>query len=82
VSSVPPIAGVQQAPPAVDSLHRSRPAPGTCYANRCDYLDPLLAWTGVKETGRGVSLSHLGFGPFVRPMSLRLQEPGWGAKLG
>jgi acyl-CoA reductase-like NAD-dependent aldehyde dehydrogenase len=49
---------------------------GTCYANRCDYLDPLLAWTGVKDTGRGVSLSHLGFGPFVRPMSLRLQEPG------
>lgn len=49
---------------------------GTCYANRCDYLDPLLAWTGVKDSGRGVSLSILGFAPFTRPMSFRLQEPG------
>lgn len=48
---------------------------GTCYANRCDYLDPLLAWTGVKDSGRGVSLSRLGFAPFTRPMSLRLQPP-------
>ena len=48
---------------------------GTCYANRCDYLDPLLAWTGVKDSGRGVSLSRLGFAPFTRPMSLRLQAP-------
>jgi len=48
---------------------------GTCYANRCDYLDPLLAWTGVKDSGRGVSLSKLGFAPFTRPMSFRLQEP-------
>ena len=30
---------------------------GTCFANRCDYLDPGLAWTGVKDTGRGCSLS-------------------------
>ncbi|NBC95297.1 MAG: aldehyde dehydrogenase family protein [Deinococcus-Thermus bacterium] len=49
---------------------------GTCYANRCDYLDPLLAWTGVKDSGRGVSLSKLGFAPFTRPMSFRLQGPG------
>ncbi|MFU8887848.1 MAG: aldehyde dehydrogenase family protein [Trueperaceae bacterium] len=53
-----------------------RVATGTCYANRCDYLDPLLAWTGVKDSGRGVSLSHLGFAPFTRPMSFLLQEPG------
>lgn len=30
---------------------------GTCFVNRCDYLDPALAWTGVKDTGRGCSLS-------------------------
>ena len=30
---------------------------GTVFLNRCDYLDPGLAWTGVKNTGRGVSLS-------------------------
>ena len=32
-------------------------ATGTVFMNRCDYLDPALAWTGVKDTGRGVTLS-------------------------
>lgn len=27
---------------------------------RCDYLDPALAWTGLKDSGRGVSLSKFG----------------------
>lgn len=26
---------------------------GTFFMNRCDYLDPALAWTGVKHSGRG-----------------------------
>ena len=26
---------------------------GTFFMNRCDYLDPALSWTGVKETGKG-----------------------------
>ncbi|KAB5590617.1 Aldehyde dehydrogenase [Ceratobasidium theobromae] len=30
---------------------------GTVFLNRCDYLDPALAWTGVKDSGRGISLS-------------------------
>ena len=47
---------------------------GTCYANRCDYLDPLLPWTGVKDSGHGVSLSQLGFDPFTRPMAFLLTE--------
>jgi len=47
---------------------------GTCYANRCDYLDPLLPWTGVKDSGHGVSLSRLGFEPFTRPMAFLLSE--------
>ena len=34
---------------------------GTIFLNRCDYLDPELAWTGVKNTGRGISLSRLGY---------------------
>jgi acyl-CoA reductase-like NAD-dependent aldehyde dehydrogenase len=33
---------------------------GTVFQNRCDYLDPALAWTGVKQSGRGVSLSKYG----------------------
>jgi acyl-CoA reductase-like NAD-dependent aldehyde dehydrogenase len=33
---------------------------GTVFLNRCDVLDPALAWTGAKESGRGVSLSKFG----------------------
>lgn len=36
---------------------------GTVFLNRCDYLDPALAWTGVKDSGRGVSLSAYGASP-------------------
>ena len=33
---------------------------GTVFLNRCDYLDPALAWTGVKNSGRGCTLSSVG----------------------
>ena len=33
---------------------------GTVFQNRCDFLDPGLAWTGVKKSGRGISLSKYG----------------------
>jgi acyl-CoA reductase-like NAD-dependent aldehyde dehydrogenase len=46
---------------------------GTVFANRCDYLDPALAWTGVKETGRGVSLSSLAYGALTQAKSLHLR---------
>lgn len=46
---------------------------GTVFMNRCDYLDPALAWTGVKETGRGCSLSVLGFDALTRPKSFHLR---------
>lgn len=42
---------------------------GTVYVNRCDYLDPALTWTGVKDTGRGAALSPLGFHGLTRPKS-------------
>ena len=42
--------------------------------NRCDYLDPALAWTGVKDTGRGAALSRLGYHTLTRPKSYHLQE--------
>ncbi|HEY0840610.1 MAG TPA: aldehyde dehydrogenase family protein, partial [Vulgatibacter sp.] len=42
---------------------------GTVFTNRCDFLDPILAWTGVKDSGKGVSLSELGFLPLTRPKS-------------
>ncbi len=46
---------------------------GTVFMNRCDYLDPALAWTGVKDTGRGCTLSALGFEAFIRPKSFHLR---------
>jgi acyl-CoA reductase-like NAD-dependent aldehyde dehydrogenase len=42
---------------------------GTVFMNRCDYLDPALAWTGVKDSGRGCTLSELGFLSLTRPKS-------------
>lgn len=46
---------------------------GTVFANRCDYLDPALAWTGVKDSGTGVSLSRLGFLAVTRPKNCHLR---------
>ena len=47
---------------------------GTVYMNRCDYLDPALVWTGVKETGKGASLSEIGYHNLTRPKSFHLRE--------
>ncbi|MDP9872480.1 aldehyde dehydrogenase family protein [Agrobacterium tumefaciens] len=47
---------------------------GTVFMNRADYLDPALCWTGVKETGRGGSLSIFGFQNLTRPKSYHLKK--------
>jgi acyl-CoA reductase-like NAD-dependent aldehyde dehydrogenase len=47
---------------------------GTVYMNRADYLDPGLAWTGVKDTGRGATLSRVGYESLTRPKSYHLRE--------
>lgn len=50
---------------------------GTVFVNRCDYPSPDLAWTGWKESGRGVTLGSAGFETFVRARSWHLKEyPG------
>jgi len=46
---------------------------GTVFANRCDYLDPALCWTGVKDSGRGVSLSKFGFDQLTRAKSVHMK---------
>ncbi len=46
---------------------------GTVYMNRCDSVDPALPWTGVKDSGRGSSLSALGFDHLTRPKSLHFR---------
>ncbi len=47
---------------------------GTVFMNRCDYLDPALCWTGCKDTGRGMSLSYLGYQSVTRPKSYHLKK--------
>ncbi len=47
---------------------------GTFFMNRCDYLDPALAWTGVKNSGRGVTLSTLGYEVLTRAKSFHLKR--------
>jgi len=48
-------------------------ATGTVFMNRCDYLDPALTWTGVKDTGRGATLSRVGYEALTRPKSYHLR---------
>ena len=47
---------------------------GTVFMNRADYLDPMLAWTGVKDTGRGATLSQVGYEMLTRPKSFHLRH--------
>ncbi|MDH5543985.1 MAG: aldehyde dehydrogenase family protein [Gammaproteobacteria bacterium] len=47
---------------------------GTVFMNRCDYLDPYLCWNGVKDTGRGGTLSEIGFEHLTRPKSFHLKR--------
>jgi len=46
---------------------------GTVFMNRCDYLDPELAWVGVKQSGRGCTLSRVGYEHLTRPKSFHLR---------
>jgi len=50
-----------------------RVATGTWFMNRADYLDPALAWTGVKDSGRGCTLSRVGYEQLTRPKSYHLR---------
>lgn len=46
---------------------------GTFYLNRCDFLDPALPWTGVKDTGKGVTLSRYGLLNLTQLKSMHLR---------
>ena len=47
---------------------------GTFFINRCDYLDPELAWTGIKNSGHGCTLSVMGFDSLTRPKSFHIKK--------
>ena len=51
----------------------ARIATGTVFMNRCDYLDPALAWSGVKESGIGCTLSAMGYEQLTRPKSFHFR---------
>ena len=46
---------------------------GTVFQNRCDFLDPGLPWTGVKDSGKGSTLSHYGFVQLTRRKAIHLR---------
>ena len=46
---------------------------GTFFINRCDYLDPDLAWTGIKNSGHGCTLSVMGYESLTRPKSFHIK---------
>lgn len=47
---------------------------GTVFMNRCDYVDPGLVWTGVKDTGKGGAMGIVGYDNLTRPKSFHLRE--------
>jgi acyl-CoA reductase-like NAD-dependent aldehyde dehydrogenase len=47
---------------------------GTVFMNRCDYLDPALAWAGAKDSGRGAALGRYGFESVTRLKSFHLRR--------
>ena len=60
------LARVQQLAPRVEA--------GTVFMNRCDYLDPALAWTGIRHSGRGTTLSRVGYEALTRPKSYHFRH--------
>ncbi len=46
---------------------------GTFFQNRCDVLDPALPWVGVKDSGKGYTLSALGLQQLTRPKSFNFK---------
>ena len=51
----------------------ARVQPGTRFMNRCDYLDTAMARVGVKDSGRGCTLSRVGYEHLTRPKSFHLR---------
>ncbi|KAI1851576.1 hypothetical protein JX265_012342 [Neoarthrinium moseri] len=47
---------------------------GTVFVNRADFPSPDLAWTGWKNSGKGVTLSKFGFDQFVKLKSYHLKD--------
>ena len=49
---------------------------GTVYWNCCDRVSPRLPWSGVGDSGIGLTLSTYGIQTFTRPKAWHLRQPG------
>jgi len=47
---------------------------GLFFMNRCDYVDPALVWTGVKETGKGAAMGEIGYHLLTQPKAFHLRH--------
>jgi len=47
---------------------------GTVFVNRADFPSPDLAWTGWKDSGKGVTLSSFGFDQFLKLQSFHIKN--------
>lgn len=48
---------------------------GTVYWNCCDRVSPRLPWSGVGDSGIGLTLSHHGIAAFTRVKAWHLRQP-------
>jgi acyl-CoA reductase-like NAD-dependent aldehyde dehydrogenase len=48
---------------------------GTVYWNCCDRVSPRLPWSGVGDSGLGLTLSREGIRTFTRPKAWHLRQP-------
>jgi acyl-CoA reductase-like NAD-dependent aldehyde dehydrogenase len=48
---------------------------GTVYWNCCDRVSPRLPWSGVGDSGVGLTLSKYGIQAFTRPKAWHLRQP-------
>jgi len=49
---------------------------GSVYWNCCDRVSPRLPWSGVGDSGIGLTLSSYGIQAFTRPKAWHLRSPG------
>ncbi|NRF69057.1 aldehyde dehydrogenase family protein [Aquincola sp. S2] len=49
---------------------------GSVYWNCCDRVSPRLPWSGVGDSGVGLTLSSYGIQAFTRPKAWHLRSPG------
>lgn len=53
----------------------SRVSAGSVYWNCCDRVSPRLPWSGVGDSGVGLTLSRYGIQAFTRPKAWHLRRP-------